>query len=417
MIEVIVLTQKLFKATTVLLALFIFVLYVFFVIKNTYNIPLWDDYDTVLGFLSNWQNQGSIHDKLRLLVAQHNVHRMVFSNLVTIIYYLLTGTVNFFYLTIIGNIFLILIIIFILQVVIVNLHDGYFSGVLITVALLLSPIQFGAELWSGAGIEFYSSVWFTLLVIKYLINYLEHGDNFNLGAFVFFVSLDMFVCGAFLPLFAATILLVLYTRRYKLVGFLALLYGFLCYIYFIALPYTFLPRYDGTLIQEILFFFNFLACGLNINNQFYSVLIGSVVLLLVIILRKEILQNKLILCWFIFIFIMDVMAAYQRGGYANNGNSSRYAIYSLISYVFLGYLLIKNKLYNYHFIFAILSASVFCAYFIVVPRTSFFIKRYEQIKLGIFYPTTEKAINLYWQAKAQNIYSSKIIEQNIKNLK
>lgn len=66
------------------------------------NIPRWDDYDAILGFLNEFKH-ASMFDKFILLFKQHNEHRILSSKLVYSIYYSLTGTINFRHIIFIGN--------------------------------------------------------------------------------------------------------------------------------------------------------------------------------------------------------------------------------------------------------------------------------------------------------------------------
>jgi hypothetical protein len=62
----------------------IFICYLLFIYKYSYNVPLWDEYDTNLGFLTSWQTAVSWHEKLNILFMQHNEHRMVFNHIIVL---------------------------------------------------------------------------------------------------------------------------------------------------------------------------------------------------------------------------------------------------------------------------------------------------------------------------------------------
>jgi len=68
----------------------------FFVVvfQNAPNIPIMDDYDAILSFLSKWKLSGW-EQRLTLLFAQYNEHRLLYSRLVYVVYYSLFGNVNF----------------------------------------------------------------------------------------------------------------------------------------------------------------------------------------------------------------------------------------------------------------------------------------------------------------------------------
>ncbi|MBS1774432.1 MAG: hypothetical protein JST82_16360 [Bacteroidetes bacterium] len=67
------------------------------------NIPYTDDYHAILQFLSDFKH-ANVGDKFALLFKQHNEHRLLFSRVVYVLYYWITGTVDFRVLIFMGNI-------------------------------------------------------------------------------------------------------------------------------------------------------------------------------------------------------------------------------------------------------------------------------------------------------------------------
>ena len=88
----------------ILLPLFTFYGYFF---KYMLNIPVNDDYPAVLQWLNIYVNTHGIGPKLKLLFAQHNEHRIVFSRIWTLLSYKLQGNVNFNFLSFVGDLSLI----------------------------------------------------------------------------------------------------------------------------------------------------------------------------------------------------------------------------------------------------------------------------------------------------------------------
>ena len=64
------------------------------VFQNAPNIPIMDDYDAILSFLSKWK-LSDWGQRMTLLFAQYNEHRLLYSRLVYVVYYSLFGNVNF----------------------------------------------------------------------------------------------------------------------------------------------------------------------------------------------------------------------------------------------------------------------------------------------------------------------------------
>lgn len=80
---------------------------VFFVLLEaalaTRNIAYWDEFDTALVFAFRLNDGVTASGFLKQLFALNNEHRMVTSRLITALYYWATGTVNFSFLTFVGN--------------------------------------------------------------------------------------------------------------------------------------------------------------------------------------------------------------------------------------------------------------------------------------------------------------------------
>ncbi len=70
------------------------VIFLSFVQQHAINMPFWDDYDAILDFLIQYKRAG-LADKMKLLFAQHNEHRIFMSNVAYVAYKGLFGTINF----------------------------------------------------------------------------------------------------------------------------------------------------------------------------------------------------------------------------------------------------------------------------------------------------------------------------------
>lgn len=69
------------------------------------NLPWYDDFDPFPDFLHKWIISDALPEKLKLLFQPNNEHRMVIGKLVTVIYYWMTGHLNFTFLHIAGACF------------------------------------------------------------------------------------------------------------------------------------------------------------------------------------------------------------------------------------------------------------------------------------------------------------------------
>ncbi|MFT3794527.1 hypothetical protein [Flavobacterium sp.] len=85
----------------VILALISYFYFQFF--TYTANIPVNDDYKAILEFINKFKGAESFAEKIKLMLAQHNEHRIFYDRLWTLVSYKIYGTVNFNFLALIGN--------------------------------------------------------------------------------------------------------------------------------------------------------------------------------------------------------------------------------------------------------------------------------------------------------------------------
>jgi len=79
--------------------------WIFVILYYSVNVPWYDDFDPFPDFLRHWIANDSFFDNLKLLFKPNNEHRMVIGKLVTLLYFKLTGTLNFTFLHIAGACF------------------------------------------------------------------------------------------------------------------------------------------------------------------------------------------------------------------------------------------------------------------------------------------------------------------------
>ncbi len=80
-------------------------LWVFVIFRYAVNVPWFDDFDPFPDFLRHWLAEASASGKLKLLFQPNNEHRMVFGKLSVLVYYWVTGHLNFTFLQIAGACF------------------------------------------------------------------------------------------------------------------------------------------------------------------------------------------------------------------------------------------------------------------------------------------------------------------------
>lgn len=80
------------------------------ILKNAYNFPYEDDYNSALVFISDFAfSQLSVAEKIKLLFSQYNEHRIFFDRLVFLADYYLFGELSFRHLILFGNVAILLL--------------------------------------------------------------------------------------------------------------------------------------------------------------------------------------------------------------------------------------------------------------------------------------------------------------------
>lgn len=90
---------------SLILPVFPLIIYWWLVLCTSVNIPLWDDYDSVLNFLNEWI-AASTGERFKLFFSQHNEHRISIIRFFFLIQHYLFEGINFRGLIIIANLFL-----------------------------------------------------------------------------------------------------------------------------------------------------------------------------------------------------------------------------------------------------------------------------------------------------------------------
>lgn len=69
----------------------------------SYNMPYNDDYESILGFMNKYIEANDMMSRLQLIFSQHHEHRLVFTHIITLLQYKITGSVSFVLINAIGN--------------------------------------------------------------------------------------------------------------------------------------------------------------------------------------------------------------------------------------------------------------------------------------------------------------------------
>ena len=98
-------TEKLWLLGIIPLGVYFFILW-----KYSQNIPHWDDY-AIINFVNKFHATDDFFEKIKLIFAQHNEHRIAFTRVIALIITQIHGSLNFQWMIVFGNLALVGILI------------------------------------------------------------------------------------------------------------------------------------------------------------------------------------------------------------------------------------------------------------------------------------------------------------------
>jgi hypothetical protein len=334
------------KRITYLVILIPVITFFAFFFRYTVNAPINDDY-SILNFINQCIATDSIAEKLKLMFAQHNEHRIFYDRLWTIISYKLQRNVNFNTLALVGNLSL-------LGIAAIFFRKFLLSG---KNALLFLPVTvfiFNLSQWENmtfamSGMSNFTVYLFMLISLNFLTREAVVTTKSTLLSVLFFL-LAVLTQGGGLFLFPVSILIFLYKKDYKNL----LVYGILSALIAAAYFYGYQkPPQSGTIsgaFGNIIGVMQF-ACAFlgNAFNYFliYSSsktsiivtqIIGSLFLVLFgyITIKKYYKQNLFVYSIMLLIVISAFVTAISRVSLGLEVSAaSRYRINGIIFFIAL----------------------------------------------------------------------------------
>jgi hypothetical protein len=395
------------------------IFYSFIQYKFSINIPLLDDYDAILNFLNNYIDSETITDKIELIFSQHNEHRIVFTRVVVLLQYYISGHVNFSILAFLGNLawYLTIFLVF-LQFKKLNLPQFYF----LPIPYLAFQIYHYSVSWSMMSLQNYYVLLFALCSFYFLT------EKNNLFVSIVFSILATFTSGSgFLSIFIIIFYLIL-EKKWKQLITMVILSCLVLIIYFYnynKLGHTLIIRFKDLGIMA-LYFFSFL--GSFIKFKWAAIIIGIAIVISYIyfVYKKYYITYKLFLLVFSFVILtafLLLIARYSLG--FEQALSSRYTIYSLIfliiMYLFILNILSKKSAINMLILskFSIAITIVAIFYFLSMNIYNYPKLQKEYNKLisgvsdyislnsnnGLGYPDKGRAMDILNESKTKQVYN------------
>ncbi|OGF51070.1 MAG: hypothetical protein A2231_13115 [Candidatus Firestonebacteria bacterium RIFOXYA2_FULL_40_8] len=338
------------------------------------NVPLSDDFPTVLGFLTSFFSLNSLSEKLRLLFSQHNEYRIVLSRLVSLLVYKINGVIDFRILIFTGNIMLLPALYAVYSSFKKNKDKlKYFLPAVFVIAV---PQFIGSIFWTTSALQNISCLAFSLITFALLK---KEGALRTLTAFAF-ALLAVFSSGNGLLLLPAVIFFLLITKRKKTAFYWSAgtLFVLLGYFYGYTTPVHEKVYYAVNPLSIVEFFFIFLGSPVVFSVGYMKSLLGAnaeliirslsiisggaVIAYFIYLTKKKYYRaNPVIFIVFILFFITAAAAAVTRSGIGPmQAFASRYRIIPLFLFalVYLSFIEITKektaeKYYKYILILAV----------------------------------------------------------------
>jgi len=372
------------------------------VLKYAINMPFWDDYRAILGFLNDFINS-DFTKSIQLLFSQHNEHRIVFVRLIEIIQFKVTGEVNFLYLTILGNIGWLLVFIFLWKHA---RQRGITTVEFFPVVLIMfSFSHYELMTWAMASLQQYYQILFSLLAIYFLVKK-------NLLISFLFMIISIFTGGGglvLIPIFA----LYFVTQKNIKDFILTLVMGAgILLLYFVLLEYSkpgHHPNILALLSDPALLLSYMLAFVGNMGKtKTVSSIFGVLFFMLSVFAGKKTYKWEPFLFWSILLVPATAfITALSRAGFGvEQALSSRYTIYSLLlaSLVYLSYILIyKNR--KVYFVGLFVGLFSFTLWFNYGAQS--LQHHNDRLKTELLFPSAEVAEKILKKSEELGVFSSR----------
>jgi hypothetical protein len=400
----------------VVLLLYI-IIYFIPIILFSNNFPFYnDDYQTILDFLNNYEMSIKVFEKLNLLFAQHNEHRVVFTRICSLLDYKVFGELNFKRLIIIGSLGLPVLLYFLYRTISekTNLNSIVFFSISI---FMLNYSYWEVSFWPMASLQ---NIWvntFALISI-YLIS--TKNNYYFLILALLFGTIATYTSGNGIFVFIVGNL-TLYFKKDKLYRNLLIwnLYGILIFTVYFTF-YQKVPHHPD-IIQTLQlhkatmynFFFMLLGSGIDISNKYLSFFIGNVILLLSIFLvYKKYYKINPVLSAFM-LFLLFTIASCTLGRAAFGEEAALMPRYSLVAVIYISILACayfeiyykEEWIENHKFIVIFFLPICYVNYTYIlnkeepILRRNYFLEQAEIAKAGI----SESDFNYLWSGNDKNI--------------
>jgi len=402
-------------------------IYIYYVVvfQTPSNMPYWDDYDSIFGFLEQFDHS-NFYGKIDILFRQHNEHRIVFDRLIFLADRFLTGSIQVYFLNIIGSLGLLAIFILIMKMAkAAKIDEPYI--------LPLSFLLFNLGQWSlidfaMASIQQYWQLFFALSAIYIMV------DTENRFYFVKLSCLTIISCftgaGGFI-LFPVGLAQFSIQKDWRNLAYWSGLMIAMGWIYFVFLPYHNVNALspEQALIQRpigvLAYFFSFLgnsAPGMtHLIMALLSIIIGfllfflSLKYALPILVKKTSPANRRIALVILFVFGTAGSAGLSRICFGiSEAISSRYDVYGfmLISMIYMAAFIRSTDEVKRRKIYSVTALIAFFLFFErMTPSIILSQNKVDIANSSIDYPNQKMGANILKKAMEEGFFKPSYQQQ------
>ena len=403
------------------------IVYITIFAKFLVNMPNWDDYDAILNWINFVITKPTLAEFMTKLFAQHNEHRIVFGNLVSLISYFLLGKVDFISLSIFGA--LGLFASFLLIIYIGKKNNLTLIDLLPVPYLMFSLNQWELISWAMASISQYWQLFFSLLAIT-VISSSNRLNNLVL-AFIF-ATIALYTGGGGLLVFPV-IFLYLFVRKDNKSTFLwFILTCLVVFVYFIFLHYS--APDSSNICRNLAFshldiWFQYLLLFLGgyivpvAGNSFFLASLWGFLLLqafIYFLIKKSYKDNSTAFLITSFSIITGMVIAFNRFDLSlGSALAPRYYCYTAIFSVMIYFWAINTFISHQKLIcFICTSLSILVFTFSINTNVKLLAERYNILQHTLWYPTDNIAYQHAYEVLQNSInnHSFKPIYSVLANL-
>jgi hypothetical protein len=308
------------------------------------NVPLVDDFDSVLNALNNYTEATSLSDKLSIIVAQHNEHRVGILRLVALIVVAICGSVRFDILALLGSVAVCCVPVAMLFLSSMRKDPSVSrTSFLVMISpiffLLLQPQQHDTVLWATVSVANPLALLFALLSCSTLFS----NARFSLALAMAFSLLASYSQGNGIVIFPAVGVVLLLRGEWRRVTLWSIAASSILALYFhgyhqvtghpsIAAS---LLRVSDNLIYVALFIGAAGAAGVSLVGAGIG---GSVILFSLFLTAKKFYrENPALYGALLFMFGTVLVNALARSGFGVEYafSQTRYRFYSVVFYALM----------------------------------------------------------------------------------